>query len=199
MQYVVYEVSTGRIRRHGKGEAPPPPPDGMAILEIGGDPHGCYVLDGELVERPPKPTPFHKWNWASKQWEADIERAIEARSEQISDECERRHNLPVAYLGALFDADAVARENISRTHGRIARGDGLPAGWVGWRDFDNGVHWGEDAPEDVMAHLAALMRAIEDRRQALYIASWTHKQAVSTAPSVQAVIDHDIAAGWPDS
>lgn len=87
--------------------------------------------------------------------------------------------LPITYLESSFDADISAREHISGVLARLMRGDGLPGGWIGWRDADNQMHWASDDAETVRTHLRALASAIEDREQALLISAWRHKAVIA--------------------
>ena len=108
-----------------------------------------------------------------------------------------RYDRPLAYGGTLFDVDAAARENISGVLARLARGDGLTAGWIGWRTFGNSMVWADASEEEVLTHLRGLSRAIEDRKQALLSAAWSHKDALAGLDSVEAVMGYDITVGWP--
>lgn len=119
-----------------------------------------------------------------------------ALADRVPTELARRITSPVTVLGARFDADATARERISGMIARLQRGDGLPAGWLGWRDAENVMHWADDNAETVLAHLTALARAIEDREQALLVTSWQHKAAIAALPDVDAILAYDVAAGW---
>lgn len=114
---------------------------------------------------------------------------------EIDQERNRRHALPIEFDGSLFDADAKARENINGVMQRLLRGDGLPAGWVGWRDFSNAMHWGSLNAADVQAKLGGLASAIEDRKQALMISAWTKKSYVDQADR-EALALFDVKANW---
>ena len=96
-----------------------------------------------------------------------------------------------------FDADKVSRERISSMIARLQRGDGLPVGWMGWRDANNDMHWAEDDAAIVLANLTVLSRAIEDREQALLVASWTHKAIIAALEDIDAIFAYDVTVGWP--
>lgn len=119
---------------------------------------------------------------------------------RIDQERTRRHDLPIMYNDALFDADKDSRENITGTLSRLVRGDGLPAMWVGWRANDNSMHWSADDAADVLEQLRALSTAIEDRKQALFITAWVKKQqtaALAAAEDRAGLLAYDVTAGWP--
>ena len=80
---------------------------------------------------------------------------------------------------------------------RLQRGDGLPAGWMGWRDTANEMQWVTDDAATVLANLTELSRAIEDREQALLVASWTHKANIAALTDIDAIIGYDATTGWP--
>lgn len=125
---------------------------------------------------------------------------LERVNSKINQERFRRHELPITYASTLFDADADARENITGTIGRLMRGDGLPANWVGWRANDNSMHWEAASAEDVLLHLRALSTAIEDRKQSLLIAAWVKKagtEALYEAGDRDGLENYDVMAGWP--
>lgn len=108
-----------------------------------------------------------------------------------------RSTLPVSSNGALFDADRLSRERIMGTLLRLLRGDGLPAGWVGWRDRNNQMHQGQGTAISVQAMLSGLARAIEDREQALLLSAWFHKQTIDALPE-EDVVAYDTTTGWPE-
>lgn len=159
-----------------------------------------YVADDDVLEFPARPSPFHYFDWTSKTWSGNQAEAREARVSAVDAERARRAVLPISHGGAFFDADAVARERISGAIARCIRGDGLPAGWVGWRDADNAMHWGELDAAATLVELRGLSSAIEDREQALLIAAWTHKAAIGALPDdIDAILGYDLSAGWPAS
>ena len=151
-----------------------------------------YVQDGAIVSRPSQPSPHHEWDWTTKSWLPNLDAAKAAKKAEIETELSRRLYLPCNG----FDADKISRERISGMIARLQRGDGLPAGWLGWRDASNDMHWVADDAATVLANLTALSRAIENREQALLIAAWQHKAAIAALTSVEALLAYDVTAGW---
>ena len=151
-----------------------------------------WVDDGHFV-RPPKPTDFHDWSSATKSWLPNLDAAREAKRQQVDAELGTRLYLPCNG----FDADNVSRERISGTIARLQRGDGLPVGWVGWRDADNQQQWVADDAETVLVNLAALSRAIEDREQILLVAAWQHKAIIAALTDIGAILTYDATQAWP--
>ena len=163
----------------------------QVAAQVGTD--AFYVQNGELVPFPTKPSPHHEWDWTTKSWLPNLDAAREAKKQEASSELSRRLYLPCNG----FDADKVSRERISGMIARLQRGDGLPAGWVGWRDASNQQQWVTDDAATVLANLTALSRAIEDREQALLVASWTHKANIAALADIDAIIGYDVTANWP--
>ena len=152
-----------------------------------------YVRDGDLVLFPEKPSPHHEWDWPTKSWLPNLDAARNAKLQKISAELNTRLYLPCSG----FDADKVSRERIGGMIARLQRGDGLPAGWMGWRDASNQQRWVTDDAATALANLTALSRAIEDREQALLVAGWTHKANIAALTDIDAIIGYDVTANWP--
>lgn len=162
-----------------------------SIFGVGAETH--YVQNGELVPFPAKPSPHHDWDWTSKSWLPNLDAARKSKLQQVTTELNTRLYLPCNG----FDADKVSRERISGTIARLQRGDGLPAGWMGWRDASNQQRWAEDSAATVLANLTALSCAIEDREQALLITSWQHKANLNALEDFAAILSYDLTTGWP--
>lgn len=198
MRYLQYAES-GEILCTGSA------PDGSSVEHLGlvmldppesATPHTHYVSDGECVALPARPSDSHDWDWQTKAWEPNPVDAREKKRTAVAQEFARRTLWPVQYDGASFDADEVARGRIIGTLARLMRGDGLPAGWIGWRDYDNAMHWGADTPEQVQTQLAGLAGAIEDREQALLVAAWQHKAALDALTDIDDILAYDVTQGW---
>ena len=196
--YAAYEVETGRVvaTLGGKpSEVESALLPGWGMVEVASEElvKGCFVVDGVLTTFPPRPSPHHEWDWPTKSWIPNLDAAREAKLQQVAAELTIRLYLPCNG----FDSDKVSRERISGMVARLQRGDGLPAGWVGWRDAANEMHWATDDAATVLAGLTELSRAIEDREQALLVASWAHKAAIAALEDIDAIIAYDATANWP--
>lgn len=156
---------------------------GVDYVFAGGN-DGPHSLDG--------PSIFHKRDALTKSWLPNLDAARSARLQEVAAELNTRLYLPCNG----FDADKVSRERISGMIARLQRGDGLPAGWVGWRDASNQQQWATDDAATVLANLTALSRAIEDREQALLVASWTHKANIAALEDIDAILGYDVTAAW---
>ena len=151
-----------------------------------------YVVGGVLVPFPEKPSPHHDWDWPTKSWLPNLDAAKATKKAEIETELSRRLYLPCNG----FDADTVSRERISGTIARLQRGDGLPTGWVGWRDAENNMQWVTDDAATVLANLTALTRAIEDREQALLVAAWQHKSNIASLTAIEDLMNYNVEEGW---
>ena len=163
------------------------------VLDKHIDPNDFYFIDGNPVAIGEPPSDHHEWDWASKSWLPNLDAARKAKLQSVATELNTRLYLPCNG----FDADKVSRERISGMIARLQRGDGLPAGWVGWRDASNQQQWVTDDAATVLANLVSLSRAIEDREQALLIAAWQHKAAIAALSDIDAIIGYDTTQGWP--
>ena len=154
---------------------------------------GLVYRSGEaFIPLPEKPSPYHDWDWTTKSWLPNLDAARSARLQEVTAELNTRLYLPCNG----FDADKTSRERISGMIARLQRGDGLPAGWVGWRDAENTMQWAADDAATVLANLTALSRAIEDREQTLLIAAWQHKAAIAALTDIDAILAYDVTASW---
>jgi hypothetical protein len=156
------------------------------------DLHYYDEVIGEAVRKPVPPSQFYKWNWATKSWLPDLDAARKAKLQEVATELDRRLYLPCND----FDADNVSRERISGMIARLQRGDGLPTGWLGWRDASNQMHWASDSAETVLSNLITLSRAIEDREQALLVAGWAHKANIEQLTTFDEIEAYDTNIGW---
>jgi len=152
----------------------------------------CYVKAGALKERTERPD-FHEWDIDSESWLPNLDAARSAKLQEVSAELNRSLYLPCNG----FDADKVSRDRISGMIARLQRGDGLPNGWVGWRDASNQQQWATDDAATVLSNLTALSRAIEDREQALLIAAWAHKDNIEALTDIDAILAYDVTKNWP--
>ena len=198
MEFTVYNISTGEILRSGYA------PNEWINLQTSSELEAVHLgealdasmfffVDGQPIQKPNAPSNFHSWDWSTKSWLPNLDAARESKLQQVAVELNARLYLPCNG----FDADNVARGRISGTIARLQRGDGFPAGWIGWRDAGNQQRWAEDDAMTVLANLAALSRAIEDREQALLTASWQHKANLNALEDFAAILSYDTTAGWP--
>ena len=196
---VLIKVVAGRIVHAmdllGVGEIP----EGMLSIDFEGDTADLVLnhayLNDELVfvGEPPK---FHQLDQDTGEWLPNLDAARNDKLQEVATELNKRLYLPCNG----FDADKVSRERISGMIARLQRGDGLPAGWIGWRDASNQQQWATDDAATVLANLTALSRAIEDREQALLVAGWAHKKNIGDLADlgdIYAIINYDVTTGWP--
>lgn len=197
MKYTVYNLFTGEILRYG--EAPSEwcalqAQNSDEVVHIGDslDAKEFFFDGGAPVRKSNRPSEHHEWDWTTKSWLPNLDAARESKLQQVAAELSTRLYLPCNG----FDADKVSRERIGGMIARLQRGDGLPAGWIGWRDAANEMHWAEDDAATVLTNLAALARAIEDREQALLATSWQHKASIASLTSIEDILNYNVEGGW---
>ena len=196
---IVFNKSTGRVAQVVKGaygDTSAYEDDSRGVVEVDEnsdlDFEHLYVSGNEFVSTPKQPSPHHEWDWTTKSWLPNLDAAREAKLQQVAAELNRRLYLPCND----FDADRVSRDRISGTIARLQRGDGLPAGWIGWRDASNQQQWAEDDAMTVLANLTTLSRAIEDREQALLATSWQHKANIASLTTIEDIMNYNVEEGW---
>jgi hypothetical protein len=196
-KYITYAIDSGLVIGFMETTDPVEIVDGIFAIEdsFEFDTSKTYVFDTTsktVMPTPEKPSPHHDWDWATKSWLPNLDAARASKLQQVSAELNTRLYLPCNG----FDADKVSRERISGMIARLQRGDGLPAGWLGWRDANNDMQWAADDAATVLASLTALSLAIENREQALLVASWTHKANISALDDIDAILAYDVTAAW---
>ena len=195
---VVFDIKTGQILKtvsapDGHANLYDSEGKGVILTDTWVSDATHYVENGALTEYLENPSPHHEWDWTTKSWLPNLDAAREAKLQSVATELNARLYPPCNG----FDADSVSRGRISGMIARLQRGDGLPVGWVGWRDADNNMHWAADDAETVLTNLTALSRAIEDREQALLVASWTHKANIAALEDIDAILAYDVTKNWP--
>ena len=197
MKYTVYSLFTGEILRYGEA------PSEWCALQAQNSDEAAHIGDSldakefffdgcAPVRKCNRPSEHHEWDWTTKAWRPNLDAARESKLQQVAVELNTRLYLPCNG----FDADKVSRERISGMIARLQRGDGLPAGWVGWRDASNQQQWATDDAATVLANLVSLSCAIEDREQALLVATWNHKANIASLTDIDELLTYDVTAAW---
>ena len=192
---VAYTVAPGDIKMISEGAFGPP--ESFFELPAGVDKEVImsrgYLKDGAIHIADPAPYPTYCRLASDGAWLVDTQSARADKKQAATGEARSRSLAPCNG----FDADDTARGRISGTVARLQRGDGLPAGWVGWRDASNEQHWAADDAATVLNHLTELSRAIEDREQSLLVAAWQHKKNLEDLEDIDAIVNYDLTLGWP--
>lgn len=73
-QTYVYAKPNGEIYRHTTGQEPD---EGAIELppDLGADPFDCYVKNGEITPKGPKPGEYYTFNYTTGAWELDLNSA----------------------------------------------------------------------------------------------------------------------------
>lgn len=74
-QFVLYETASGRIIQSGTDCAPEllGTSETSVLLDQVAQVEGFYVDDGQIIQKPQKPSQYHKFNYGTKQWEPDLD------------------------------------------------------------------------------------------------------------------------------
>lgn len=151
-----------------------------------------------FVSTPVAPSAFHTWNATTKTWVENLSAAKASKKAEIEAQFNTRTYADISYGGVLFDADATSRTRISEMIARLARGDGFPTDWSGWRAADNTLYWGPPATTaQVQSNLTGLSTVIGNREQQLLVHSWNLKGQVDAMTTVAQVVSYGVTTGWP--
>jgi|GEM_PF-7122880 len=150
-----------------------------------------YVENGEFVQKPEKPSAYHIFDFAIKQWILPENAAIEIKSREqeavkklgivASDE-------PILFEGKSIDADSVARENIRNTIDRLTfeAEQGINSGNLFWIDaYGNKIDWNDSAI--YLAWLKRLHVAISNRKAGLVLTYKAEKDKIQSASATELV------------
>jgi hypothetical protein len=204
--YIIFEKTTGIILQ--TGNAPIDAIESMSesnevdyILDVAVFDAAQYVdtTTNTIQSIPDAPNPCSDFDWVSKQWVSNLEKAkalvrknIEAKREAVLQE-------PIVYGDKLLDADSRAVMNILNKYtelsARASIGQNPNQADLVWRDKNNTIHqW---------ANLTLYRRFIEgfsiaiaQRGTNAYKRSWALKDTVDSLTEFDAVLNLDIQSGW---
>lgn len=193
VRYFIYEISTGKLFQSGtclgQDYQHVEIPDGYAKALGPADIYTqFYNAQGAIQTIPPQPTQWHEWNWATHLWETSpgfldsvkLAKKLEANKLRVA-----AHYLPILYSGVLFDADAVAQNNVMAWMVNISNGLQVPPGFV-WRDATNIDHPADEA------FISGLGAAMVQRGSSLYQQLWAHKEAIDALNSYEDIQAYQI-------
>lgn len=169
------------------------------------DPDTDYfdVVAGVWAKKPAQPTSLHTWDWQTRTWASpdaaaladDLEAFKTSAKALLNTQRLERDAAPVDVLGVLLDADSTSRANIEGALQLISISGALPAGWVGWKDFNNNFCLADATAGEVQAFLNAAVVAIGNRTQTLYSAVWAAKVLIAAASSKSQVTEA-VESAW---
>jgi hypothetical protein len=73
--FTLFERRTGRIIMSGTTEVLPSTTAEQGILECLSQPHTQMVVAGKVVDMPKRPSEHHRFDWSTKVWALDAEKA----------------------------------------------------------------------------------------------------------------------------
>lgn len=193
--FTVFDPQTGQILGNGLG--PELIPNSIWGQYLGIE----YWIDPATKQPkkiPPQPHEYFAWNAVAKSWLPDLNRIQQETLKSINTYFSEYDLAPIEYQSTLFDADSTARERITGVLNRLNRGDDLPIGWIGWRDFHNQMQWESEDALTVQAYLAGLSTAIENRSQRLLAVAWQHKANLEAIADVENLLEYDLSTLWEE-
>jgi hypothetical protein len=100
----------------------------------------AYLLGETIGHQPPKPSPIHVFNWATKTWEDPRTLAdFKATKNLYINESRLKANYTTfQYSGKSIAADQLSRGDIDGVNGEVSLTGAMPANWQGaWKAIDN--------------------------------------------------------------
>lgn len=149
-----------------------------------------------LGAKDPRPSKNYEWDNVTKAWVPNLAKAIEAKKLEVEELRTAKDIEPIPYAGSLYDANALAKENvqgkITDINAAEALGNGLSP--LIWWDVNNVVTVFETI-QDYKLWVQGLWAAIAKRRTNLMIAAKQIKAAIPT-DDITAIETFDITIGW---
>jgi len=141
MIFTVYDKTTGQVQYAGEAyDAETLETVDHAVLV------GTAFSDGWLDEQgqhhsvPESPSPFHVFNWTSKEWEdpRTLEQVKAAKNAAINVSRANANQSFFMFGGKQIAVDQLSRSDIDGTHGAVLLLGALPPGFPGaWKAIDN--------------------------------------------------------------
>ncbi len=142
MSYYIYKVDTGEIVGEIRGSIlPDDVPDGCSVvLRADGVTSGqFYVIDGELMPLPPRPSDLHEWTATG--WQligGALGTAKAAKNAEINASRLAANQSYFEFSGKQITADPLSRGDIDAVNGYISLTGQMPPNWIGaWKTADN--------------------------------------------------------------
>lgn len=193
-----YEIDSGKIRQASQGVLTPvhhgifPEGSGVAVIELDADASAIdthYISNGVLIEKPPRPSEKHSFDYATKQW-VDLRTIDDLKAPllvQVNDARIAYSTAPIEYAGRLVDADLTAQTNINNKLLELAAckalGVDMNPDLMLWRDADN-LNVSFSTMDDMERWLQGLVAKIAERGTQCYIWSWNIKASIEAAATV---------------
>jgi len=132
--FIVYEESTGKILKTGSTspeslslQAKNP---GELVIEGLASDQGHYVKDGEIIEKGVQPSEGHVFNYATEQWELDIDLARGKKWKAIKIERQMRELSTFEWNTHTFQCDEPSQMRIQSAVQAAIIDDGLNMVWT---------------------------------------------------------------------
>lgn len=155
------------------------------------------------IDFPAKPSNYHSWNWASKQYEIQqtgLDKAKADKKLEIDNLRKNKEFAPISYDNKNLDANEEAIKNINgklqELYARDATVNPPNQNTLIWRDADNNIHTWQAVPI-YKSWLQGLAIEVASRTTSLYQVSWTKKTEIENLTTIDDILAYDITIGWP--
>lgn len=161
-----------------------------------------YFKNGNLLEKPIKPSEYHTWNITLEQYEVTESTLNKLRSEKKTLIDNRRQDFSdslIQYGLYFWDADSVAIKNINGKLQEIAAKEALgitiDINTLFWRDGLNNFRTWSTVVE-YKTWLQGLVIAIAERTTTYYTKAWIKKAEIGSLSTLEDILSYDITTGW---
>lgn len=138
----------------------------------------------ELVFFGTPATPYHTFNFLTKQWEINFDKAKREKKFTIDLYKDELNNAPIEYQGAMYDGNQSSKTALLSWQMQILLGNSVPVGFV-WLDVNNVEH---PADNQFILNLSQLLT---ERNSQLAQIAWTTKAEVDTLTDINAIMNYD--------
>lgn len=142
----------------------------------------CYILDGQRIVIPDRPSLAHEWDWSSKAWVVSLAFAKVLKWEAVKSWRDSRVFAAFTWNGWTFDADERSRARISEA--------GLEALMIAAQGEFQSYDWvlADNTTATLSEQQMLLMsRALRTRTSQLHLAANARRQQIDAATTVAQV------------
>ena len=144
------------------------------------EPGACYVIDGQFVPFPEKPSPHHEWDWPTKSWLPNLDAARESQRQAWNTWRDRELIAGYTHNGHVFHSDDRFMAELQLILKGYERG--CLTGTSAIRTRDNGTL------QMAHAEVESLLLLIGLHRQAVYAQSWAGKDALAGLTTLESIM-----------
>ncbi len=182
---VSFDTGTGQVLQWADDPVSDPSAyvrEGVGVLVSDIVPDNHYVLGGDLVAFPPRPTPYHDWEWVDREWVPNLQRAREVVQFRWSQWRDRELKAGYVQDGLRYHSDETFMNELSLILKAYERGHFAENSLRTIRLMDNtNMRMGWAAIENLLLQIGL-------RRESIYEQSWYWKDALESMTTVEAIM-----------